>query len=278
MTIERNPFKQALLARRLQIGLVLGLGDAYCADLVGGADFDWLLIDGEHSPTDPRHVLAQLQVLAVHRAEPAFRPSGGEAPSAMTRWLDLGVRTLVVPMVDSARQAAEWVAATRYPPTGRRGVGSALSRAAAWGRDDRHLAEADDAICVIAQIETPAGVEAAEAIARVDGIDGVLIGPSDLAATSGHRGAPDHPEVRSAITTVITRTLAAGKAAGLFVGDPEAAARYAALGCTFLIVGTDTRVLARALDDTAGRFRAALGAAARDTSGPRTVTGSPATR
>jgi 4-hydroxy-2-oxoheptanedioate aldolase len=251
-----NRFKDALASRRMQIGIVAGLSDPYCTDILGGAPFDWILIDGEHSPCDTRSVLGQLQVLAAHQRAVAFR-SGMLSAAAVTQWLDIGVQTLVAPMVESAAQATALVTATRYPPNGRRGVGPALSRSAAWGRHADHLSRANEDVCVVAQIESPAGVDNVEAIADA-GVDAILVGPSDLAAAMGYPGNAGHRAVKETVDGIVRRTLARGKPVGTFVADAAAARRYAELGCTFLIVGVDTRILAKALDDTAATFRSVL--------------------
>jgi 4-hydroxy-2-oxoheptanedioate aldolase len=254
-----NGFKAALGSRQTLLGVVAGMGESYCADILGGSPFDWVLIDGEHSPCDTRTVLHQLQALAAHRREAAFR-SATLTPANVTQWLDIGVQTLVAPMIENAPQAAALVAATRYPPDGHRGVGSALSRAAEWGRCADYLSRANAQICVVAQIESPAGLADVEAIAATQGIDAILIGPSDLAARMGHPGHSGHPAVQDAIDQIIHRTRASGKPVGTFVSEPTDAQRYASLGCSFMIVGSDTRIFAKALDDTAAAFRKAVSA------------------
>lgn len=250
-------FKQRMLAREIQVGIVAGVSDPYCTDILGGAPFDWVLIDGEHSPVDPTALTRQLQVLHGHRREVAFRP-GHQPGQSLGQWLDIGVRTLVVPNVESAEEARELVAATRYPPEGRRGVGPTLARAAAWGRQQDYLLGANDGICVVAQVESAAGVAAIDRIAAVAGIEGILLGPSDLAASLGCLGNAAHPDVAKAIEFTIQRSLALGRAVGMFVSDIASALRYRQLGCTFFIVGTDTRLYARALDEAAVSFQQAL--------------------
>jgi 4-hydroxy-2-oxoheptanedioate aldolase len=252
-----NGFKQGLQTRRMQIGIVAGMSDPYCTDILGGAPFDWVLIDGEHSPSDPNALLRQSQVLAGHRREIAFRPPR-YAGESLGLWLDMGIRTLVIPNVESVAEAASLVAATRYPPVGRRGVGPALARAAGWGRQKDYLVGADAQICVIAQIESPEGIASIDGIAATPGIDGILVGPSDLGASLGHPGDSAHPKVVDAIDTALGGALAQGKAAGMFVSDAASAQRYARQGCTFLVIGTDTGLFAKALDERIVAFREAL--------------------
>jgi 4-hydroxy-2-oxoheptanedioate aldolase len=254
MDLPRNPFKAALLDRRLQVGLWSGLADPYCAEICATAGFDFIVLDCEHSPNDIRSVLAQLQAIAPYPVHPVARAASGST-THIKQLLDIGVQTLVIPVVESADQAAQLVRATRYPPGGIRGVGSALARASRWNRIGRYLDEADDQVCLVVQIETRAGVEAAAQIARVPGVDGLFIGPADLSAALGHRGNPAHAEVQAAMESVVTHALAAGKAVGSLLSDEKLARRFIGLGCGFMAVGVDTTLLAGAAQSLAQRFK-----------------------
>lgn len=253
MTGLGNPFKAALARQEPQIGLWLGLADPYCAEVCAGAGFDWLLVDGEHAPNDVRSTLSILQALAAYPVTPVVRPVVGET-WLIKQYLDLGVQTLLIPMVETAEQARALVAATRYPPRGVRGVGSALARASRWNAVPDYLTRADDQICLLVQIESRAGLTNLDEIAAVDGVDGLFIGPADLSASLGHLGQPGHPEVQAAIADAVRRIRAAGKAAGI-LQSAEAQARAALeSGCTFVAVGVDTSLLAGAASALAGRF------------------------
>lgn len=255
MLVPRNLFKAALQDRtRPQIGLWLGLADAYCAQICAGAGFDWLLIDGEHAPNDVRSILAQLQALAAYPVHPIVRPVSGDV-NLIKQLLDIGAQTLLIPMVESAAQARQLVAAMRYPPDGIRGVGSALARASAWNRLAGYLQEADGQMCLLVQIETRTGLENLDAIADVEGVDGIFIGPADLSAALGHLGEPDHPDVRAAIEDALGRIQAHGRAAGILTTSEPLARRYLSLGVSFLAVGLDTSLLARATEELARKFR-----------------------
>lgn len=254
MDMPVNTFKQRLLAGDAQVGLWLGLADPYCAELAANAGFDWLLIDGEHAPNDLRSLLGQLQAVAPYPAQPIIRPPIGD-PVLIKQLLDIGVQTLLVPMVDSAAQAAELVRAMRYPPFGIRGVGSALARASRWNSIPGYLDKADEQMCLLVQIENLDGLANLDAIAAVEGVDGVFIGPADLSAAMGHRGNPGHPEVQAAIEDAITRIRRAGKAVGILSADEALARRYLELGCSFVAVGVDTSLLMKALQSLAGRFK-----------------------
>lgn len=254
MELPVNRFKQALREGRPQIGLWLGLANAYCAEICAGAGFDWLLLDGEHAPNDLRSLLAQLQAIAAYPSHPAVRIPVGDTV-LIKQTLDLGVQTLLVPMVESAEQAQSLVRATRYPRAGVRGVGSALARASRWNRVTDYLRRADNEICLLAQVETAAGLENLDAIARVEGVDGVFIGPADLAGAMGHLGNPGHAEVQEAIEEGIARIRAAGKVAGILSADEKLARRYLTLGCGFVAVGVDTTLLARSTQLLAEKFK-----------------------
>jgi 4-hydroxy-2-oxoheptanedioate aldolase len=253
MDMPRNGFKNALAGHGRQVGLWLGLADAYCAEICAGAGFDWLLIDGEHAPNDVRSILHQLQAIAPYPVHPVVRASIGD-PTIIKQLLDVGAQTLLVPMVDSAEQARRLVSGMRYPPAGTRGVGSALARASRWNGVPDYLQRADAEVCLLVQIETKAGLENASAIAAVEGVDGVFVGPADLAGGLGHLGDPGHPEVQDAIDLCMRRIHAAGKPSGTLTSDEALAKRYLALGCTFVAVGLDTSLLARAARQLARAF------------------------
>ena len=254
MEMPINRFKQRLCSGETQIGLWLGLADAYCAELAANAGFDWLLIDGEHAPNDLRGMLGQLQAIAPYASQAIIRPVVGDS-ALIKQLLDIGAQTLLVPMVESADQARELVRAMHYPPQGIRGVGSALARASRWNSISGYLDQADAQMCLLVQIENLEGLANLDAIAQVDGVDGVFIGPADLSASMGYRGNPGHPAVQAAIEDAIARVRQAGKAAGILSADPTLARRYIELGAAFVAVGVDTTVLMRGLQSLAATFK-----------------------
>ncbi|MDO8718255.1 MAG: 4-hydroxy-2-oxoheptanedioate aldolase [Polaromonas sp.] len=264
MKTSINPFKQALAEGRPQIGLWLGLADAYSAEICAGAGFDWLLIDGEHSPNDLRSILGQLQAIAPYASHPIARVPVGHGDVGTTlvkQYLDLGVQTLLVPMVDTPGQAADLVRAMRYPPQGLRGMAGA--RASGWGRNPSYVHEANGQVCLLVQAETEQSLRHLDTIAATDGVDGVFIGPADLSASMGHPGNPGHPDVQAAIEDAIARIVKAGKAAGILVSDEALARHYLALGATFVAVGLDTQLLVQASSALAAKFKTALPTVAR---------------
>jgi 4-hydroxy-2-oxoheptanedioate aldolase len=252
-----NHFKRRLQEGQAQIGLWLALANSYSAELCAGAGFDWLLLDSEHAPNDVRTLLAQLQAIAPYDVAPIVRPAAGDAV-LIKQLLDIGAQTLLVPNVETAEQAASLVLAMRYPPDGIRGVGSGLARASRWNRVTNYLGLADNQMCLLTQVESLKGLAQLDAIARVDGVDGVFIGPSDLSAAMGHRGNPGHPEVQRVIEDAIARIRAAGKAAGILIADETLAKRYLELGCTFVGVGTDIALLSKGAQALAQRFKSEL--------------------
>ncbi|SDR44315.1 4-hydroxy-2-oxoheptanedioate aldolase [Paraburkholderia tuberum] len=254
MSLPNNPFKRALAEGRPQFGLWAALADAYVTELLATAGFDWLLIDNEHAPNDVRSTLSQLQAVAAYPSHPVVRPLRSDA-ALIKQLLDIGAQTLLLPMIDTAAQALDAVAATRYPPQGIRGVGSALARASRWNRVPDYLDTAADELCVIVQAETVQSLDNLVEIAHVDGVDGVFFGPSDLSASMGLLGKPGDARVRDAIRHGIDTVRTAGKAAGVLAPDPALAAEYLAAGATFVAVGTDTGLLSRAAADLAASYK-----------------------
>lgn len=251
-----NPFKSALLHQdNPLIGCWLSLASPYTAELCATAGFDWLLIDNEHGPNDLRSTLAQLQAIAPYPSHAIVRPPVGDV-NLIKQLLDTGVQTLLIPMVETAEQAALMVAATRYPTAGIRGVGAALGRASRFNSIPEYLHEANANICVLVQVESLTAMKKLDAIAAVDGVDGVFIGPADLAASLGHLGDTNHPDVQSAIADGIRRIKLAGKPPGILALDEPVARRYIEWGCRFVAVAADSLLLAAAVRAVAQKFKA----------------------
>jgi 4-hydroxy-2-oxoheptanedioate aldolase len=251
----KNKIKIAIIEQgNVQVGFWLALANAYSAEVCATADFDWLLIDGEHAPNDLRSILAQLQAIAPYNAHAIVRPPVGDV-NLLKQLLDVGVQTFLIPMVETEEQARSIVAATRYPMQGIRGVGGGLARASRWNAVPNYLHSANAEICVLVQVESVKALKNLDAISAVEGIDGVFIGPSDLAATMGHLGEPTHPEVLSAIEDAIERIKRAGKPPGILTFDEPLIRRYAELGCRFIAVGADVILFARAVRNLGQKFK-----------------------
>lgn len=249
----QNTFKQAL-KERAQIGLWLSLANPYSAELCATANCDWLLIDGEHAPNNVQTTLAQLQAVAPYAAQPVVRAVTADV-ALIKQLLDIGANNLLIPMIDTPEQAQAMVRATRYPPDGIRGVGAAVARASRWGLDGHYLDTANDQVCLMVQAETRTAIDNLAAICAVDGVDGVFIGPADLAASLGHRGKPGHPDVQAVIDQAIRTIVQSGKAAGILTGDVTLAKHYLALGARFVAVGIDATLLAQSSRKLLQEFR-----------------------
>ena len=249
----RNPFKISLKRGDKLIGLWLSLAAPYSAEVCATAGFHWVLIDNEHAPNDVRSTLAQLQAVAAYASHPVIRAVTGD-PATIKQLLDVGAQTLLVPMVDTPAQATAVVAATRYPPQGIRGVGAAVARASRWGARRDYLETANEDTCLLIQVESVTALSNLKELCAVDGVDGVFIGPADLAASMGHRGRANHPEVQGAIESAIKTIGASGKAAGTLTGDPALAHRYLELGASFVAVGIDITLLAQSTRRLANEF------------------------
>jgi len=253
MDLPRNAFKHAIAQGRLQVGLWSSLASNIAADIVSDSGFDWILLDTEHSPNEVPDVLAQLQAAERGSASLIVRPAWNDAV-LIKRVLDIGAQSVLVPYVQNVEEARRAVAAVRYPTAGIRGV-AAAARASRYGRIPDYLKKADAEICLLVQVETRTALDQLEAIAGVDGVDGVFIGPSDLSASFGHIGNPQHPEMQKLLQDSVERLKKVGKAAGILTTNEEEARRYIGWGYTFVAVGSDVGLLARGADALAKRFK-----------------------
>jgi 4-hydroxy-2-oxoheptanedioate aldolase len=253
MDLPRNAFKHALAAGQLQIGLWSSLASNIAAEIISDSGFDWILLDSEHSPNEIPGLLSQLQAVSRGTATPIVRPAWNDTV-LIKRVLDIGAQSVLIPYVQNVAEAKAAVSAVRYPPRGVRGV-AAASRASRYGRVTDYLNKADSEICLLVQVETRSALEELEAIAQVEGVDGVFIGPSDLSASFGHVGNPQHPEMQKVLEDAVRRLKAVGKPAGILTGNEEEARRYIGWGYTFVAVGADVGLLARNADALAKKFK-----------------------
>lgn len=253
MPAPENLLKMKLAAGDTLHGCWVGMADAYAAEIAATAGFDWLLIDGEHAPNDIRSLSRQLAAVMASGSLPLVRPVNDD-PALIKQLLDIGAQSLLVPMVESKDQAQRIVRATRYGPQGMRGVGASLARASGFGAIPDYVTTANAQICLILQVESRAGLAALDEILMLDGVDGVFVGPADLAADMGRPGDAGHPEVRGAVLGALRRTRAAGKAAGVLATDPAFIQDCRAAGANFIGVGVDVAVFAGALRSLAARY------------------------
>lgn len=250
-SLPRNTFKQALAEGRRQIGLWVTFAHQPIAEVLADSGFDWLLFDMEHTPNDLQGIGQMLLAVRGRPVAPIVR-----IPVHDMAWtkqvLDAGAPNIMIPNVRSAAEAREAVSWTRFAPEGQRGVAGS-TRAGNYTRYKDYMARANDEVGLIVQIESREALDDLEAICRVDGVDAVFIGPSDLAASLGHRGQSGHPEVQAAIAQAIRTARAAGKPIGILVADGKAEP-YLEQGATMVGVGTDLHLLIAAADAVAKRF------------------------
>ena len=252
MELPVNTFKRALYAGQSQIGLWCSLSSHYSAEIVAGAGFDWLLLDCEHSPNDLESLLTQLQAVAAYPTSPVVRVPWNDTVT-IKRVLDIGAQSLLIPYVQNVDEARAAVAAIRYPPGGVRGVAGS-TRATRFGRIADYAKRAHDELCLLVQLETESALRHVEAIAAIDGIDGIFIGPADLHASMGYTGEVANPRVFPLIEDALRRIRATGKAPGILVTDEALAQRCFDAGSLFTAVGVDTVLLARSADALARKF------------------------
>jgi 4-hydroxy-2-oxoheptanedioate aldolase len=253
MDLNRNRFKHAIAERQQQIGLWSSLCSNIAAEIVADCGFDWILLDTEHSPNEVPGLLSQMQAIEPGTATPIVRPAWNDTV-LIKRILDIGAQTILVPYVQNPDEARQAVAATRYPPEGVRGV-TGSGRGSRYGQVKDYLKTAHQEICVLVQVETGEALSQLDGIAAVEGVDGVFIGPSDLAASLGHIGNPGHEDVQSAIKDAIGRITAAGKPGGILTYNIEEAKRYIEWGFTFVAVGGDTGLLLRGAEALVNTFK-----------------------
>ena len=254
MELPINKFKHAIAEGQVQFGLWSGIPDTTDAEICAGSGFDWLLFDGEHAPFDMRAIYNCLQAVAPYDIHPIVRAVQGET-NLIKQLLDYGAQTLLIPMVDTAEQAAELVSAVRYPPEGIRGMGSSISRGARWNTIPDYLTTANDEICLLIQVETTRALDNLDDILAVEGVDGVFIGPSDLSASMGYVGNASHSDVVTVIDDTIARISSAGKAAGILSLEESQARHYIEVGATFVGVAVDTLILGNGVRQMAARFK-----------------------
>lgn len=253
MELPKNHFKAALIAGRQQIGIWCSIPGSGHAEALAGCGFDWMLIDTEHAAVDLGTVQAMLQAAAPYPTHAAVRPGSLDLVE-IKRLLDIGAQTILVPYVQSADEARQAVAAVRYPPHGVRGV-AGITRASRYGLVQGYAARANAEICLLVQVETAAALPQIEAICAVDGVDGVFIGPADLAASMGYPGEPGHPVVRRAVLDAVRRIRAAGKPAGVLSLDQDFLADLVTAGTLFTAVDVDAAILLRGARALAARWK-----------------------
>ncbi|EOU6348319.1 2-dehydro-3-deoxyglucarate aldolase [Escherichia coli] len=248
-----NKFKAALAAKQVQIGCWSALSNPISTEVLGLAGFDWLVLDGEHAPNDISTFIPQLMALKGSASAPVVRVPTNE-PVIIKRLLDIGFYNFLIPFVETKEEAEQAVASTRYPPEGIRGV-SVSHRTNMFGTVADYFAQSNKNITILVQIESQQGVDNVDAIAATEGVDGIFVGPSDLAAALGHLGNASHPDVQKAIQHLFNRASAHGKPSGILAPVEADARRYLEWGATFVAVGSDLGVFRSATQKLADTFK-----------------------
>jgi len=261
-----NPFKRALTDHTPQFGTWNSFASPYAAEIIAQSAYDWMLVDGEHAPNTVPTILAQLQAVAPYHTHPVVRAVNHD-PSLIKQLLDIGAMTLMIPMVETAEQARALVRAMRYPPHGIRGIGGGLTRATRWDSVPDYLARANDAVCLLVQIESTEGVKNVAEIAAVEGVHGLFLGPADLSCALGHPNDASHADVQTAIKHVIHMSRAAGKAAGILAPAEQDAKRYLEWGESFVAVAIDIILLRNALSKNLALYQSGTDGGATEGTG-----------
>jgi 4-hydroxy-2-oxoheptanedioate aldolase len=237
-----NTFKAALKSGKHQLGIWNSIGGPTVVEHLAACGFDWVLIDTEHAPADVADVLPALQAIAGYPDVTAVvRPASNDAV-LIKRILDFGAQTLLIPYVQSVEEAEAAVAAIRYAPRGIRGF-AGMTRASRFGQVEDYGKRAEEELCLLIQVETQLALDQIEEIATVDGVDGVFIGPADLAASMGHPGNMTHPDVVNAIEDAFARLAKVNVPSGILSLDLAFSKHCIALGTAFTAVGIDLALL-----------------------------------
>lgn len=231
-------FRRRTLAGEWLAGAWLNLGSCVTTEVAGNLGYDWLLLDHEHGPGGEETLLHQLQAASATPAVPIVRIAANETPR-FKRVLDAGALGVMVPYVNTAAEAQAMASAMRYPPRGIRGVAKFQRSANFSGDFEEYYLHAHEWIVGVAQIETPDAVGNAAAIAAVDGIDVLFVGPTDLSYNLGIRDQLDHPRFFDALKAVVAAAKTHGKAAGILVHNAALVPKCRDLGFTFVSLGSD---------------------------------------
>jgi 2-dehydro-3-deoxyglucarate aldolase/4-hydroxy-2-oxoheptanedioate aldolase len=243
MNTEREA-KVTRLRHDLTLGSFLASGSDVIADVMATAGFDWLLVDLEHGAGDEATLFAQVSALRSHGLPTLVRVGSAEG-IRIGRVLDLGADGVMVPRVETSAMARAVVTATRYPPRGQRGA-AVSTRAAGYGDLGISALPALSPPFVVVQVETAGGVEQADAIAEVEGVDCLFVGPADLSVSLGVPGELRHPRMEDAVSRVLEASLAHARVPGIMAGSVPDARRFIDLGFRFVAVSSDLSLIARA--------------------------------
>lgn len=249
-----NTLKTKLKAGKKTAGAWVQIASSFTAEILSSAGFDWLMLDMEHGPGDLLTLISQIHAMQGSTSVPLVRTPWNDFV-AIKRILDAGAQGVLIPYVNNWTEAEQAVKACKYPLEGIRGVAGS-PRAAGYGQNPgQYLQRANDQILILIAIETPEALANLEEILSVDGLDGVFIGPMDLASSMGHFGDPSQPEVQSAIQEIETKVLAAGKVLATTTGNWEQAQNLYERGYQMLMLMADGASLAALATQKVTQFR-----------------------
>jgi 2-dehydro-3-deoxyglucarate aldolase len=251
--ITENQFKNRLLNGEVCYGGWATMGSTVATELLGLSGFDWVLIDGEHGANDYRSSVEQLLALNGTAAAAFIRPEQND-PVILKRFLDFGFYNFLIPMVETAEEAALAVKATRYPPDGFRGV-SVSTRSNRFGLQADYFKKINQSICLIVQIESILGIQNVEEIAKTPGVDCLFIGPQDIAASLGFISNPAAAEVQDTMKNLTKKILGLGKKVGILAASQADAKVYREWGIQFIGVGSDQAYIKKSAAVILGELR-----------------------
>ena len=256
MKVTENRFLKAIRTGQQQVGLWVSLSNAYAAEAVAPAGYDWALLDMEHSPNELHSLLGQLQAFEATTTTAIVRPDWNDMVK-VKRLLDMGVPGLLFPMVENLDEALSAVAACRYPPRGNRGV-AGTTRANRFGRVTDYFTEIENQTAILIQLETVQAVENAVEFTSIEGVDGIFFGPADIGADMGILGKPMDPAIWDFIRPAARKLMERGMPVGTLVSDAAFAAELLNDGFSFVACGSDAGLLAKGADNLLARVKGKL--------------------
>ncbi|MCV6824466.1 MULTISPECIES: HpcH/HpaI aldolase family protein [Halocynthiibacter] len=249
MPAPENALLRNLRSGNQQFGVWVGATSATVAEIIARVGLDWVVVDMEHAPNDLRSLRDQLRAFAIGETHVAVRLVA-DRDWMVKQVLDLGVQTVLVPMVETAEQAEKIARAMRYAPRGNRGVGAFVARAGGYGETPDYMSNANDEVALMVQIETRRGLDNLDDILSVDGVDAVFFGVADLATDMGLMGPngadTTHPDLLDALNAAAEKVRAAQKPIGVFAASVEHALSYASLDAKFICIGSDVLMIREA--------------------------------
>ena len=254
MQNPKNIFKSRLTQAGCQIGVWNAIGGNTVPEALASIGYDWICIDTEHAAVETVEVLPALQSIAAYPNTSAIVRPAANDPVLFKRILDMGAQSLLVPYIETAKEARVAIDAMRYGPTGIRGT-AGMTRATRYGRIGDYFKLAEKELCLVVQIETVKGISNLEEIAKTDGVDAIFFGPADLSASMGLPGEMDHPEVLATIESAVEKLKEMDVPFGTMALSHTGAERFIELGAAFVAVAVDSVSMVGALMQIRNHFK-----------------------